>query len=252
MLQRPELGRERARRRLHQRRQIDVIGAERTPCLRSEAAAPGRAASGRRRPRAVEDAERLDELKGDALASPEVLRLLEREQRPEQPLDMVADPDVEARLHSLARRRRSTARRRATRRRGASTLSAAASLATGSPIQRTVPSMPARTRCRAPGRISARAPRSRRRAPWRRRRAEPCRFAVAGGRIGRELEALQRSDVLAFDDHVAGLGDFGLEHGVFSQAPHQNAGATVDEALGEAFVQRVGELVLDASRDPCQ
>ena len=54
---------------------------------------------------------------------------------------------------------------------------------------------------------------------------------------------------MAFDDDVAGFVDFGLEHRVLAQPPHQHAGAAVDEALGQALVQGVGQLVLDAARD---
>ena len=45
------------------------------------------------------------------------------------------------------------------------------------------------------------------------------------------------------------FGDFGFEHCVLAQPPHQHAGAAVDEALGQTLVQRVGQPVLDAARD---
>ncbi len=55
---------------------------------------------------------------------------------------------------------------------------------------------------------------------------------------------------MAFDHDLAGLADVGLKRGVLAHAPHQHAGAAIDEALGEPLVQRVGELVLDRTRDP--
>ena len=54
---------------------------------------------------------------------------------------------------------------------------------------------------------------------------------------------------MALDHHLAGLADFRLQHRVFPQPPHQHAGATVDEPLGETFVQGIGQLVLDGARD---
>ena len=41
------------------------------------------------------------------------------------------------------------------------------------------------------------------------------------------------------------FSDFGFQHRVLSQPPHQHAGAAVHEALGQALVQRIGQLVLD-------
>ena len=76
------------------------------------------------------------------------------------------------------------------------------------------------------------------RAPWR-----PDPPAVG---VGREAEAVEPADRVAFDDDFAGLGDFGFQHRVLSQPPHQHAGAAVDEAFGQPLVQRVGQLVLDA------
>ena len=55
--------------------------------------------------------------------------------------------------------------------------------------------------------------------------------------------------MLAFNDDVAPGSDLGFKHCVLSEAPHQNAGAAVDEALNEAFVQRGGYSVLYLTRD---
>ena len=49
---------------------------------------------------------------------------------------------------------------------------------------------------------------------------------------------------MPLDEDVARLGDFRFEHRVFSQPPHQHAGAAVDEPFGQPFVQRIGQLVL--------
>ena len=47
------------------------------------------------------------------------------------------------------------------------------------------------------------------------------------------------ADMLTLDGNVAGGRDFRFEHRFLSQAPHENARALVDEALGETFMERV-------------
>ena len=79
--------------------------------------------------------------------------------------------------------------------------------------------------------------------------AQRLAFGTRGRGVGGELEAGEPADRVALDDHFAGFGDFGFEHRVLAQPPHQHAGAAVDEALGETLVQRVGQPVLDAARD---
>ena len=54
---------------------------------------------------------------------------------------------------------------------------------------------------------------------------------------------------MALDHDFACLSDFSFQHCVFSKPPHQHAGAAVDEALGQPFVQRIGQLVLNRARD---
>ncbi len=74
-------------------------------------------------------------------------------------------------------------------------------------------------------------------------------FRARGRCVGREHEAVEPADGVAFDHDFTGLADVGFERGVLAQPAHQHAGAAVDEALGEPLVQRVGELVLDRARD---
>ena len=54
---------------------------------------------------------------------------------------------------------------------------------------------------------------------------------------------------MALDGDFASLSDFSFQHRVLSQPPHQHAGAAVHEAFGQAFMQRIGQLVLDRAGD---
>ena len=74
---------------------------------------------------------------------------------------------------------------------------------------------------------------------------ERLRFRACGRGVGREHESVEPTDGMALDHDLAALADVGLEHRVLAQPAHQHAGATVDEALGQPFVQRVRQLVLD-------
>ena len=71
-----------------------------------------------------------------------------------------------------------------------------------------------------------------------------------GGRGGREHESVEPADHMALDRHFARLSDFGFQHRVLSQPPHQHAGAAIDEAFGQPLMQRIGQLVLDRAGDP--
>ena len=79
-----------------------------------------------------------------------------------------------------------------------------------------------------------------------RRAGKRLRFRARGRGVGREHEAVEPADGVAFDHDFAGLADVGFEHRVLAQPAHQHAGAAVDEALGQPLVQRVGQLVLHA------
>ncbi len=72
-------------------------------------------------------------------------------------------------------------------------------------------------------------------------------FLAGGGGVGEEGEAGDEADLVAFDHDLAAAGDGGEEilAVVGFQPAHQVGGAAVDEAGGEAFVQGVGEQVLD-------
>src|SRR5204863_6873467 len=74
-------------------------------------------------------------------------------------------------------------------------------------------------------------------------------FRTGGSGIGGKLEAREPPDRVALDDHFAGFGNFSFEHRVLAQPPHQHAGATVNETLGETLMQRVGQSVLHATGD---
>ena len=54
--------------------------------------------------------------------------------------------------------------------------------------------------------------------------------------------------MLALDQHVAIGSYFGVQHSVLSEAPHEERGAAVDEALREPLVQRVRQTVLYPTR----
>jgi hypothetical protein len=69
------------------------------------------------------------------------------------------------------------------------------------------------------------------------------------GRIGCEAESIEAADDMAFDHNLASLGDFRFEHRVFSHAPHQNAGAAVDEPFGQPFMQSIGKPILYGAGD---
>jgi hypothetical protein len=45
---------------------------------------------------------------------------------------------------------------------------------------------------------------------------------------------------MALDDHFAGFADFRVQNAVLPQAAHQYTGTTINETLGEPFMQRVG------------
>ena len=44
------------------------------------------------------------------------------------------------------------------------------------------------------------------------------------------------------------VADFGFQHGIFSQAPHEHAGPAVYEAFRQPLMQRIGQSVFDLAR----
>ncbi len=68
-----------------------------------------------------------------------------------------------------------------------------------------------------------------------------------GARQG-EPEALQRADEMAFEPDFALAVDFGRCHTFVFQVAEQHAGASVDEPLGQALMQRIAQAVFDFTR----
>ncbi len=66
--------------------------------------------------------------------------------------------------------------------------------------------------------------------------------------IGHEAEAVEPADRLALDLDLAGAADRGQQLARRGEPLHQESRAAIDEALGDAVVQRVGEPVLDGAR----
>ncbi len=81
-----------------------------------------------------------------------------------------------------------------------------------------------------------------------RRRTQRLAVEAAGAGIGHELEALELADIVPLDRHLAFRRDLGYEIILELKAAHQMAGALVDEALGQALMEGIGELVLDRAR----
>ena len=75
-------------------------------------------------------------------------------------------------------------------------------------------------------------------------------FAVdaVGGRVEREAETLQAADEMVFDVIAPSSAISACQLVFVSHALHQRAGPAIDEALRQAFVQRVGETVFDGPR----
>ena len=104
----------------------------------------------------------------------------------------------------------------------------------------------ARIARRAPATAARRGHRSRRRAPSARRRCSALASEPPAEDRGGETKTVKPADDVAFDHDLACLADFGLQHRVFLQPPHQHTGAAVDKAFRQTFVQRVGKLILYA------
>ena len=205
-LQRPELHRERARTGLQQVRQIEMIGAEAHAVLAQRRARflieafhlLGDA-------RALQHAERFGELERDAARDAgDVFRAGQRQQRPEQLLDVRLDPEVEPRLHGVARRAgemlvRENAHARAqhvvARRELADRLAEPADAAVGREHELLVAGMG--ELCGA--RVDLAGERLLRGG------AQRLAFRTRGRGIGCELEAREPPDRVALDDHFAGF-----------------------------------------------
>ena len=248
-LERPELGGERARRRLQQGREEDVVGAE-AHAVAAEVGAPVLIEAahlvGDLGP--FQHAERLDHLIADAAGEPgEVGGRLDLHQRPEQAHDMRPQPRGQPRLDLLAGR--------------------AGEAVIGDEAQARLEQLVARRQLgdRIAGPADDAVVREHQRGVGRRGEAVGPRLDLAGQRllrggaqglgfvalglgVGHELEAVKTAHMLTLDGDVTAGGDFGFQHRLLSQAPHQDAGAPVDEAAREALVQGVGQSVLYPTR----
>ena len=73
------------------------------------------------------------------------------------------------------------------------------------------------------------------------------RFALQILRLGfgEKLEALETAHVVVFNLDGTIIGDFGVHFVLVAQTFDKGAGAAIDEALRQAFVKRVRQLVLD-------
>ena len=250
LLERPELQRERAHRGLEQVRQIEMIGAE------------THAVFAQRRARvlveplhllgdavALQDAKRLGQLERDAARDAgDVLGRGQCEQRPKQLFQMRLEPEIEPRLHGIAR--------------GAGQMLVGQNaharphhlVAGREPRHRLA--LPAHHAVRGEhellvGRMAELGGARLDLAGERllRGSAQRFRFRSSGGRIGGELKTKELPDRVPLDNDFASFRDFGFEHCVLAQPPHQHTGPAIDEALGQTFVQRVGQPILHAARD---
>ena len=238
------------RRRLDQRRHEDVIGAE----AHAEAA--------KRRPAglverlhvvgdvaAVDQAEILDELEGDAAADAgDLVGVLQVDQRLQQRLDLEIDEALGARRDLVAGR--------------------AGQLLVGEQDRRAASARPRlRPACRSARRSSAATPSEPSAmsplAEAEKRSARVSNSAAsafcaaafdrlgvlaAGALVGGEAEPLQFADMVAFDEDRAGWADFGFKHRIFSEAPHEDGSPAVYEAFRQPLMQRIRQSVFDFAR----
>ena len=217
MLQGPEEGGQRARRGLQQQGQIEMIGAKAHAELAQRGAVFLREAldvlgdAG-----AVENAELFGELEGDAARHAlESLAFFQRLERAEQFLHMLGEPEIEPRLHFLQRR--------------AGELLVGENAGRGG--KRVRPGGDLRHGFAEPadhaviaeheGVVDGVIDAGRARLEFSGERLLRRRIQGFGGlarRAGvrREAETLETSDMLAFDQDVAGGVDFGFEHRILS------------------------------------
>ena len=197
-----------------------------------------------------DDAERLDELKGDAARDArDVLGLGQLEQRPEQLCQVRLEPEIEPRLHALARRAGQTvvgdqANARLQHIVGggqfADCIAHPAQRAVGGERELIVGGS-----CEL-GRARVDFARQR----LLRRGLQRLGFGAGLGRIGREHESVEATDGVALDDHVASFADLCFQRRIFPQAPHQYTGAAINETFCEALVQRIRQFILNCTRSP--
>ena len=232
LLVRPQQRRDRARGRLQQRRNIDVIGAE-AHAVFAQGGARGLVqfldVVGDLRP--FQHAEPLGQLEGDAARDAgDILGLGKLEQRAEQFLDMGLEPEVEPRLHRLARGSGQPvvgddARPRTQHLVGGDELGHRVA----GPAQRAVGGEHELIVRRIRQLFRARLDLAGKRLLRRRLQRPGLRAGLR--RIGREHESVEAADGMALHDHFARLANFRVQHGVFPQAAHQYTGPAINETL---------------------
>ena len=217
VMQRPEQRRKRARRRLEKRGQIDVIGAE----PHAELAQRGAVLLGESLhvlgdARAVQHAQFFGELEGDAARHPfQAFALLQLLERPEQLLDMLREPEVEALLDLLQSRScQLLVGKHARRRRQHAGAGGDFPHGFAEPANQAVIAEREGVVDRVEDAGRPRLEFSSERL-LRRRVQRLGRFARRAG-IRREAKSLEASDMLAFDQNVAGGVDFGFKHRILS------------------------------------
>ena len=198
---------------------------------------------------ALQHAERFDQLERDAARhAGHVIGGGEREQRRQQLLDMRLEPEIEPRLHQLARRSGQMlvgddAHARAQHVVAGDQLADHVAGPAQGAVARQHDLIVRRLRQLGGARLDL----SRQRLL--RGGVERLGLGASGGRVRREHEPVEPADHMALDRYFASLSDFGFQHRVLSQPPHQHAGAAVHEAFGQTFMQRIGQLVFDRAGD---
>src|SRR2546430_1387481 len=77
--------------------------------------------------------------------------------------------------------------------------------------------------------------------------AVPCRSGRKAAGSGHEAETVDPADIAALDMDLAAFVYRRQQLGLAGQVPHQQGGAAIDKALGDAVVQRVRQPVLDTA-----
>ena len=229
----PQQRGQRARRGLQQRREIDVIGAE------ADAVFAQRRARGLVEIlhlggdlRALQHAERLDQLKRDAARNAgDVFGLVRDRTAGPSSFSICVFSHRSSRVCTASRGAPVSRSSAMMRSRGCSASSAATSFATASPVQRMVPS-DVSTNCVVGRRaefFGARVDL----AGQRLLRGRLQRLGVGAGlrRIWRKGESVEAADHMALNGHFAGLADFRIQNTVLPQAAHQYTGPAVNETL---------------------
>ena len=217
IFERPELRRQRPRPRLEQRRQIDVIGAEAHAVL-AQRRTRGllQALDLVRNLVAIEHAERFGELERNATRDAGyVLSRGEPEQRLQESLDVGLEPQIEPRLHRVARRAGKMlvgddAHARLERLFAGNELANGLSEPPDGPVGREH-ELPVR-RLRQARCTRVDFPRQR----LLRCAGERFRFGAGGRGSGREHESVETADRVPLDHDFPALGDVGLEHRVLA------------------------------------